>query len=253
MRRRKFIAGLGGAAAWPLAARAQQSARPIVGVLDSATGDEYTRRLAAVRKGLNLFYRFNFLTDRGRRSRRARLRRGDRPNPRHQRFSRRPAGVARRSRASEIRLVRSRDVRLAAEFEAVFRADRFRPRDFAAHISQRRGPGRREDVFIVDRDMDLQVLAAIVAVDGSRRSSGLPILFEAAVQAVLRLDVILVVETVGIKVDRPYAMIDLFGTPYSEKLRLVERYQSRRRRRASPFRVASDSCGSFGIHDPVRR
>jgi putative ABC transport system substrate-binding protein len=54
MKRREFIALLGSAAAaWPNVARAQQPARPIVGVLDSATGDEYTRRLAAVRKGLN--------------------------------------------------------------------------------------------------------------------------------------------------------------------------------------------------------
>ena len=35
----------------------------------------------------------------------------------------------------------------------------------------------------------------------------------------------LVVDTVGVKVDRPYAMIDLFGTPYTDKLRLVERYR----------------------------
>ena len=35
----------------------------------------------------------------------------------------------------------------------------------------------------------------------------------------------LVVETVGVKVDRPYAMVDMFGTPYTEKLRLVERYR----------------------------
>jgi len=35
----------------------------------------------------------------------------------------------------------------------------------------------------------------------------------------------LVVDTVGIKADRPYAMIDLFGTPYTEKLHVVERYQ----------------------------
>jgi hypothetical protein len=35
----------------------------------------------------------------------------------------------------------------------------------------------------------------------------------------------LVVDTVGVKVDRPYAMIDLFGTPYTDKLHVVERYR----------------------------
>ena len=35
----------------------------------------------------------------------------------------------------------------------------------------------------------------------------------------------LVIDTVGIRADRPYAMIDLFGTPYTEKLHVVERYR----------------------------
>jgi len=34
----------------------------------------------------------------------------------------------------------------------------------------------------------------------------------------------LVVDTVGVKTDRPYAMQDLFGTPYTDKLHIVERY-----------------------------
>ena len=37
----------------------------------------------------------------------------------------------------------------------------------------------------------------------------------------------LVVDTVGVKTDRPYAMIDLFGTPYSKSLHVVERYRLR--------------------------
>jgi hypothetical protein len=35
----------------------------------------------------------------------------------------------------------------------------------------------------------------------------------------------LVVDTVGIKTGRPYAMVDIFGTPYTEKLHVVERYR----------------------------
>ena len=35
----------------------------------------------------------------------------------------------------------------------------------------------------------------------------------------------LVIDTVGIKVDRPYAMVDWFGTPYSRALHVVERYR----------------------------
>src|SRR5579871_5283692 len=37
----------------------------------------------------------------------------------------------------------------------------------------------------------------------------------------------LVVDTVGVKTDRPYAMQDLFGTPYTERLHVVERYRLR--------------------------
>jgi hypothetical protein len=35
----------------------------------------------------------------------------------------------------------------------------------------------------------------------------------------------LVIDTVGVKTDRPHAMIDLFGTPYTEKLHVQERYR----------------------------
>jgi putative ABC transport system substrate-binding protein len=50
--RRELLAALGGAAAWPLAARAQQPVMPVIGFLGAPSAAPYARYVAAVHQGL---------------------------------------------------------------------------------------------------------------------------------------------------------------------------------------------------------
>jgi len=52
IRRRDFVAGLGGVVAWPVVARAQQAGMPVIGFVDAGSADAGAGYVAAFRKGL---------------------------------------------------------------------------------------------------------------------------------------------------------------------------------------------------------
>jgi putative ABC transport system substrate-binding protein len=53
MRRREFIGLIGGAATWPVAVRAQQTAIPVIGLLHSASASTFAEHIPAFYKGLS--------------------------------------------------------------------------------------------------------------------------------------------------------------------------------------------------------
>src|SRR3954469_15007398 len=52
MKRREFVAGLAGGVVWPVVARAEQPAMPVIGYLNSASRDAFAPYVAAFLRGL---------------------------------------------------------------------------------------------------------------------------------------------------------------------------------------------------------
>jgi hypothetical protein len=72
----------------------------------------------------------------------------------------------------------------------------------------------------------------------------------------------LVVDTVGIRTDRPFAMVDMYGTPFTENLRVVERYklldyedakEGLERNAKENFRLPPDTIPPVADRDPNYR
>jgi hypothetical protein len=71
-----------------------------------------------------------------------------------------------------------------------------------------------------------------------------------------------VIDTVGVRTDRPFAMVDMYGTPYTQALHVVERYrlldyeaarEGLERAAKENFRLPPDSISSLADSDPSYR